>query len=197
MEISGIASVGQVWAGSGVTSIGRTGTSTSTAAIQPPPPPRDGSGVPPHLEAAADALGLSTDEVVEALQDGASLADLAQEQGVSRDDLVAALVAAAPQDMQGLGNLTELTESLVDQAGLGRPVGPPPEGSSGVFGAGMTAAQQDTLSSIADLLGTGTDAVLSALQNGSGLSDLFDRAGVTTGDLAGWVEQSLLLDTDA
>lgn len=44
------------------------------------------------LEGAAEVLGLTTDEVREGLKEGKSLADMASEQGVSEDDLVAALV---------------------------------------------------------------------------------------------------------
>jgi len=61
------------------------------------PPPAGGSGkTPGHIEVAAEVLGLPTDQVVEALEGCSSLAELAEQQGVSRGDLVAALVAGAP-----------------------------------------------------------------------------------------------------
>ncbi|WP_298989066.1 hypothetical protein [uncultured Pseudokineococcus sp.] len=51
---------------------------------------------PAGLDAAAEVLDLTPEELRDALaQDGATLASVAQEQGVSTDDLVAALVDAA------------------------------------------------------------------------------------------------------
>lgn len=201
MSIQGVGSLTQVLAGAGVSTVDRTSSTAAGARVQgpPPPPPGGGSGggVPPHVEAAAEALGLSTDDVVDALQDGSSLADLAEEQGVSRDDLVAALVAAAPEEMQDLGNLTELTEGLVDQKGLGRPAGPPPVGSTGVFGAALTEAQGVTLDSLAALIGTGSDTLVTALQHGTSLASLLTDAGVSVSDIADAVQQGLLLDTEA
>ncbi|MCA0146674.1 hypothetical protein [Blastococcus sp. LR1] len=49
----------------------------------------------PGLEAAATALGMTEDELRSALEpDGTTLADVAEDEGVPVDDLVAALVAA-------------------------------------------------------------------------------------------------------
>lgn len=200
MDVQGVGSLAQVLASAGVSTVGRTSGASAGSRVQgpPPPPPGDAAGgVPPHVEAAAKALGLSTDDVVEALQDGSSLADLADEQGVSKDDLVAALVAAAPEEMQDLGNLTQLTEDLVDQKGLGRPAGPPPVGSSGVFGAGLTEAQSATLDSLATLIGTGSDTLVTALQHGTSLAALLTDADVSMADVADALQQGLLLDAEA
>jgi hypothetical protein len=54
-----------------------------------------GAGI--ALEAAAEALGITEDELRAALADGSTLADVAEEQGVARDTLVDALVAAATE----------------------------------------------------------------------------------------------------
>lgn len=54
-----------------------------------------GHGGGPGLDVAAEALGLSEDELRDALAtDGATLADVAEEQGVDLDTLVGALVTA-------------------------------------------------------------------------------------------------------
>lgn len=180
---------------------GSTGTSATRAA--PPAPPAgavDGtatSRVPGHVEAAAEALGLSTDEVVEALQDGASLADLAEEQGVSRDDLVAALVADAPADLQAMDGVEDMIGELVDTAGTAGPVGPPPGGSSGVWGEALTADQSEALDAVASLLGTDAPALLDRLYGGASLTDLLADAGVSASDLSGAVTGGLLIDTTA
>ncbi len=180
---------------------GVTSTTTATAARPAPPPPPPSSGgtedraTPPHVEAAAEALGLSTDEVLEALAGGASLADLADEQGVSRDDLVAALVDAAPDDLRSLSNITEMTEALVDQDGLACPAGPPPAGSSGVWGAQITSSQNATLDAVASLVGVDTTTLVEQLRSGTELADLLEDAGVSVQDLADALEEGFLFDS--
>lgn len=179
-----------------------TSTSTTrTTQSAPPPPPADGgtatSRVPGHVEAAAEVLGLSTDDVMEALSEGSSLADLAEEQGVSRDDLVAALVADAPADLQEMDGVEDMVSALVDQEGLGGPAGPPPGGSSGVWGETLTSDQSDTLDQIASLLGTDSSSLLDQLYSGTSLADLLSDAGVSSSDLAAVVQSGLLIDTTA
>jgi len=178
-------------------------TSTSAARVAPPAPPAGAvagtatSRVPGHVEAAAEALGLSTDEVVEALQDGASLADLAEEQGVSRDDLVAALVADAPADLQAMDGVEDMIGELVDTAGTAGPAGPPPGGSWGVWGEALTADQSETLDAVASLLGTDATALLDRLYSGASLTDLLADAGVSAADLSGALTGGLLIDATA
>jgi hypothetical protein len=64
-----------------------------------------GLGGPGHhgvllgFEAAAEELGLTREELHEQLSGGATLAEIAEEQGVNVDDLVTALVAAAEQGL--------------------------------------------------------------------------------------------------
>jgi lambda repressor-like predicted transcriptional regulator len=182
----------------------RSGSSgTSATRVAPPAPPAEvaagtaTSRVPGHVEAAAEALGLSTDEVVEALQDGASLADLAEEQGVSRDDLVAALVADAPADLQAMDGVEDMIGELVDTAGTAGPAGPPPGGSSGVWGEALTADQSEALDAVASLLGTDATALLDRLYGGASLTDLLADAGVSASDLSGALTGGLLIDTTA
>lgn len=178
-----------------------TSSTNRTAPSAPPPPPAASgtatSRVPGHVEAAAEVLGLSTDDVMEALADGSSLADLAEEQGVSRDDLVAALVADAPADLQEMDGVEDMVSALVDQSGLGGPAGPPPGGSSGVWGEVLTSDQSDTLDQVASLLGTDASSLLDQLYSGTSLADLLSDAGVSTSDLAAVVQSGLLIDTTA
>ncbi|WP_448629737.1 hypothetical protein [Cellulomonas soli] len=103
--------------------ISSTSTSTSGAGR---------SGAPGHVQTAAQTLGLSTDEVMSALDQGQTLADLAEAQGVPRDDLVAALVADAPDAVAASGDVESFVSSLVDGTGpTGGPAGPPPPPPSG------------------------------------------------------------------
>jgi hypothetical protein len=174
-------------AAASATSTGTTSTATGTATNR----------VPGHVQAAAEVLGLSTDDVMEALQGGSSLADLADEQGVSRDDLVSALVASAPEDMQAMGDIEGMVSALVDQTGLGGPAGPPPSGSSGVWGETLTGDQQETIDALSSLLGTDSTTLLDQLYSGSSLSDLLSDAGVSLTDLADVVQDGLFIDASA
>jgi len=79
--------------------------------------PAPGPGGPGHhgrmllgFDAAAEELGLTEDELREQLRDGASLVEIAEEQGVDVDDLVAALVSAAEDDLA-----TAVDEGRIDQ----------------------------------------------------------------------------------
>lgn len=169
-----------------------TGTSTSQASGA------GRGGVPGHIQTAAETLGLSTDEVMSALDQGQTLADLAEAQGVSRDDLVAALVADAPDAVAARGDVESFVSSLVDGTGpTGGPAGPPPPPPTGGALTGeLTAEQQTTFDALADLLGTDSQSLLDELQSGTSLIDLLDDAGVSYEDLAGAVQQGLLVDVD-
>ena len=199
MSISGVGSVNPFASVTLQTTSSAQRTSGPSAGQAPPPgpPPGGAQDTPPHVSSAAEALGMSEDDVMEALASGSSLADLADEQGLSQDDLVAAIVADMPEDLRSMDNVDDMVGHLVDQSGLGRPTGSPPPGSTGVFGGTMTSDQQNTLGAISDLLGTDSSTLLGALQNGSSLLDLLADAGVDAEALAGAVESSLLLDTTA
>ncbi len=179
-----------------------TSTSGVTGAATGASSTSRGSHVPGHIAAAAEVLGMSTDEITEALSSGSSLADLAEEQGVSRDDLVAALVADAPQDMQAIGDIDSIIGNLVDQTGMGPAGGMPPAppaapSSTGVFGDSLTSVQQDTVDALSDLIGTDSTSLLESLRSGTSLTDLLTDAGVSVADLAGVFEDGILIDTTA
>jgi hypothetical protein len=61
--------------------------------------PRGHAGVLLELDAAAEELGLTEQELREQLHDGATLAEIAEEQGVEVDDLVNAIVDAAKEKL--------------------------------------------------------------------------------------------------
>ena len=80
-----------------------------------------GLGGPGHhgvllgLEAAAEELGLTREELHEQLSGGATLAEIAEEQGVDVDDLVGALVAAAEQDLAAAVEDGRLDQERADE----------------------------------------------------------------------------------
>ena len=68
------------------------------------------------LDTAAEALGMTEDELRTALEaDDASLATVAEAQGVAVDDLVAALVQAAQDRLAGEVTEGDLTQEEADQ----------------------------------------------------------------------------------
>ena len=69
----------------------------------------------PGLEAAAETLDLSEDDLRSALRDGDSLAEIAEEQGVAVDDLVTALVAAAEERLAEAVEDGRITQERADE----------------------------------------------------------------------------------
>lgn len=66
-------------------------------------------------QAAAQKLGLTADQLRAELRAGKSLAQIAQERGVSRDDLKAALLQAARNRLQQAQQQGRLTQQQADQ----------------------------------------------------------------------------------
>ncbi|MFI7585691.1 hypothetical protein ACIB24_01285 [Spongisporangium articulatum] len=168
-----------------------------------------GSGRPPGgqdggpLGAAAEALGLSQDDLMQEMSSGQSLSDIANAQGVSQDDLASAIKSSLPQEVQASGDVDSIVSSIMTQQGPppppggGRGFGQPDTGISGVFGDSLTSSQQDMLDSLSSLLGTDSDSLLSQLQSGTSLTDLLSTSGATTDQLASILENGLLVDTRA
>ncbi|MFN8019290.1 MAG: hypothetical protein U0P45_14385 [Acidimicrobiales bacterium] len=119
----------------------RTGAPTTTTA---PPKGMPGSGMPgggmpggmpgkgghgfglgAELDAAAKALGMSTDELRAELAKGKSLAEVAEAKGVPKQDLIDALVKAAE------AHLDELKASLPDLVAKAVDAKPPTGGPGG------------------------------------------------------------------
>jgi hypothetical protein len=70
-----------------------------------------GMGMTQTHDAAAKALGMTSDELYAAVQGGKSLADVAKDQKVSVDSLVKAMVAAAESELA-----TDVKEGTITQA---------------------------------------------------------------------------------
>ncbi len=91
------------------------------AALDDARPDRDGFGggrgghIGLGLEAVAEELGLTTDEIRTALEDGQSLADLAAANGSSADALVAVLVAEATTHLDEHVADGDITQAEADE----------------------------------------------------------------------------------
>jgi lambda repressor-like predicted transcriptional regulator len=167
---------------------------TATSSTQQTRPPR-------YVQTAAKALGMDPADVMSALKSGKSLADLAQQQGVSTDALTTALKADAPKDLQGSSGLDAAMQKLVNQQGVRTPHGHHGHGApsadpsaTGALTGTLTADQQSTLSTLSGLLGTDSSSLLSQLQSGTSLASLLDSKGVSSATLAASLQKGLLID---
>ena len=77
--------------------------------------PRFGHGHGADLDAAATAIGISTDDLRTALQSGQSLAEIAQAHGVSAQAVIDALVADAKTHIADEVKSGEITQAEADQ----------------------------------------------------------------------------------
>ncbi|WP_327003962.1 hypothetical protein OHA72_54420 [Dactylosporangium sp. NBC_01737] len=168
---------------------GISGISGSFATAQTalrPPPPKDGKD---PMAAVTKALGLSGDELKSKLDSGQSLAEIAEQQGVSHEDLIAAIKAGKPADASAVGSAAEEEQDAAAEriaAQKGRP-GPPPGGPRG-GAAGLT--DESKLQQLSILLETdseslrgssATDVVKRLQDKGIDLSQL--RSVLNSGDL--------------
>ena len=73
-----------------------------------------GMGMTQSHDAAAKALGMTSDELYTAVQNGKSLADVAKDQKVSVDSLIKAMVADAEGDLAAAVKAGTLTQAQAD-----------------------------------------------------------------------------------
>lgn len=158
----------------------------------------------PGLDVLTETLGLEADELRDALQDGKSLADIATEQGVSVDELKAALQQAAEERIdQALADghideekAAELKATLAEhvEAHINRS---PTEGrrghghrSGGKLGLGSEAAEQHR-AALAEFLGLTTEDLQVAFENGQSLAETAQAQGISEDELVAYLLQGL------
>jgi hypothetical protein len=134
-------------------------------------------------EAVAEALGMTTDELEAALQDGKTLADLAEEKGVEiqalRDATEAAEKTARIEQIEQAVTDGDLTREQADwmiegiQNGYGMRSGL----KLGIAGSGMVK-EQVGLTAAAEALGMTVDELSNQLWAGETLSSLAEEKGV-------------------
>lgn len=169
-------------------------------------PPRGGHGGPNMdtvLAPVADLLGTTTANLQTSMRSGQTLDSLADAAGVSHDDLVAAITAGIDQDRstQGLGGATPTGEvfdvSAIAEAmatgvaPAGGPSGPPPPPPV----HGVNSADDDLLQSVASALDLSTDDLVSALMDGTSLSDLATRQGVSMTTVLDTLGRGMVVNT--
>jgi hypothetical protein len=146
------------------------------------------------MEPTAKLLGLSTDELKESLQSGTTLAELADEKGVSRDALLDSikegLKAGAPDGAPALDEATldEIAGNIADGK---RPQGPPPPPPPSQDGAQRV---EQSISSLADALGVDADDLVTQLNSDGWLDSVAKSRGLSTDSS---LLQGLLVDEQA
>ena len=182
-----------------------TSTSSLWAAQQQtrPTPPSDGKGGP--LASVSSLLGSSVEDLQTELSSGKSLNDIADEKGVSHDDLIEALKAGMPADAPSGVDPTQMLEQMAAQTGGPQPPAPPTgqglggsvTSESGVLTGSVTDRQQNLLDQLSDLLGTDSDDLVAELQGGSNLLQMLQEKGITKSSAAETVGEGFLVDAKA
>ncbi len=169
---------------------GTNATAQITGTSQRPDPAK-------AMAPVADLLGTDVESLREQLQGGSSLSDLADAQGVDRQQLLDAIAqglqdaapAGAPEPP---GGLSGLAERIADRTGPpgpgGPPPGPPPGGSE----------QASGVASLAELLGTDEETLREQLSSGlADLDALLGSSSAYTQDQTWSLRQGLDVDTRA
>lgn len=114
------------------------------------------------LGTAAEALGMTEEALRSALQDGKSIAQVAEEEGVEVQTVIDALVAAGTERLQELeASLPERVTELVNRVGWGEHAGRGRGHHRGFLG----------LETAADAIGVTVDELRAALADGSTIAE--------------------------
>lgn len=184
--------------------LARIGMSTGTSAAAQVGGQRQrhrGPDMDTVMAPVAEKLGMSVDQLKSSLAQGTTLDRIATSKGVSHTDLVAAIKqglesakpAAAPSGASGVFDIDAVAESIASGTRPPAPPagGPPPGG--GPHGANQ--ADDATLDAVSQLLKMSSDDLVSALTNGTSLSDLATKQGVSTSALLDTLGQGMVVNT--
>ena len=161
------------------------------------------------LQSAGSVLGMSTSDLTTALRSGQSMAQIAQQKGVSQSDLTNAVTQALNTAAQNGASLPTDASSMAQQivSQTGGPSGHHHHhhhhgGSSTDGSSSSTDGSADSmLSSISSALGMQPTDLLQALVGGTSLQTLAQQNGVSEQSLEGLVGngqgQGLAVDTTA
>jgi len=127
-----------------------------------------------RLATAAEALGISEDELRAALEDGQSVAQVAEAEGIDVQVVIDALVAAATEHLEEMeASLPERMTELVNKEGWGDHEGPGRRGPGG--GRHRLSARLDTA---AEAIGVTADELRTELEGGSTIAAVAEANGV-------------------
>jgi uncharacterized protein (DUF433 family) len=153
------------------------------------------------LDTLAEALGLEDDDaLLEALQDGQTVAEIAEAQGVALEDVVAALTAEYEADLADAVEDGDITQEVADarltlfkaelEARLNADFATPFDRFGGMMGGQMMGGMLmggrfdfGHLDTIAEALGLESDALQEALQDGQTIAEIAEEQGVALEDV--------------
>ena len=133
------------------------------------------------LDVAAEAIGISEEDLRAALEDGKTIAQVAEELDVDVQTVIDALVAAATERLEELEaslpeRISELVNNPMPAFGEGHPVrGPGGPGFGPMLGAGLDAA--------AEALGIEVSELHDALRDGKSIADVAAENDVDVQDV--------------
>jgi hypothetical protein len=146
----------------------------------------------------ADLLGMTGDELKQKVQSGSSIADIASEKGISRDDAVSALAAGLKANApQGISipddRATQMAQRMVD----GPPAGMTPiGGGQGMPAVGSMSRLAEAFAGAGDS-GAGGSDLLSRLMAGEDPSSVASSVGRSSTDLMKLLSDVLKVDDRA
>ena len=177
---------------------------TTTTAVGAPGEPAARGGPPPWagghgrghgvghgatLEAAAKAIGISVDDLRAALRDGKSIAEVAEDEGASRQAVVDAMVAAAERELdEARAALPERIGEIVDAKRPAGGPGPRDEGPGGKGPGGPghgpgnpggPSRGRPHLEPAATAIGISVDDLRAALRDGKSIAEVAVAEGST------------------
>jgi hypothetical protein len=127
--------------------------------------PRFGEHRGESLATAAEAIGITEDELRAALQDGQSIAQVAEAEGVDVQVVIDALVADATERLEeAISNLPDRMTEVVNREGFPERRGPGGPGGRHWFHPRLDAA--------ADAIGITEDELRAALEDGDTIADV-------------------------
>lgn len=155
------------------------------------------------LTAAASALGLDQTTLQSDLQSGQSLAQIAQKQGVSADDLTSAISQALQQSAGSNGMslspdaAQQIAQTAVNRTGGGHHHHHHPQQTQSTDDSSSSSSSDSPFSVLAGALGMSQDDLLTSLEQGQTLNQIATNQGVSLDDITSQLDQGSLFDTTA
>lgn len=136
-----------------------------------------------RLEGLADILGIEKDELKESLRSGESLVDIAAANGLSEDELTAAMLAAQAERLATAVEDGKITQEQADKASdkLSENIDKVVNGE--IKPGGPTGHRGEGLADMAELLGVDADVLKESLKSGESLADIAEANGVDAEDV--------------
>jgi uncharacterized protein YidB (DUF937 family) len=154
----------------------------------------------PVMNGAAKALGMSSNDLISALQSGQSLASIASSKGLSEDKLVAAMATSIQQANPGV-SADQANKVATAMATRTPPAGGmPPVQADGANGTSASdghhhhhghKAVSAAMDSVASLLGTTTTDLATATRSGQSLTQIASSKGVSQQSLVSAIATAL------